>query len=108
MTVVVITGCFQYYQESKSSKIMESFKNLVPTVRNEFLCAREWITLLVNLFILFQFALVHRDGEKQQVHTEELVVGDIVEVKGGDRVPADLRIISASGFKVCFPFLYSL
>ncbi|VDO10990.1 unnamed protein product [Brugia timori] len=77
MTVVVITGCFQYYQESKSSKIMESFKNLVPT-----------------------FALVHRDGEKQQVHTEELVVGDIVEVKGGDRVPADLRIISASGFKV--------
>lgn len=32
MTVVVITGCFQYYQESKSSKIMESFKNLVPTV----------------------------------------------------------------------------
>ncbi|VDP13689.1 unnamed protein product [Onchocerca flexuosa] len=57
MTVVVITGCFQYYQESKSSKIMESFKNLVPT-----------------------YALVHRDGEKQQVHTEELVIGDIVEV----------------------------
>ncbi|KAL3985494.1 Potassium-transporting ATPase alpha chain 2 [Acanthocheilonema viteae] len=77
MTVVVITGCFQYYQESKSSRIMESFKNLVPT-----------------------YALVHRDGEKQQVHTEELVVGDIVEVKGGDRVPADLRVISASGFKV--------
>lgn len=43
---------------------------------------------------------MHRDGEKQQVHTEDLVVGDIVEVKGGDRVPADLRIISASGFKV--------
>lgn len=32
MTVVVITGCFQYYQESKSSKIMDSFKNMVPTV----------------------------------------------------------------------------
>ncbi|VDN07506.1 unnamed protein product [Thelazia callipaeda] len=77
MTVVVITGCFQYYQESKSSKIMESFKNLVPT-----------------------FALVYRDGEKEQVRTEDLVVGDIVEVKGGDRVPADLRVISASGFKV--------
>ncbi|KHJ88109.1 e1-E2 ATPase [Oesophagostomum dentatum] len=77
MTVVVITGCFQYYQESKSSKIMESFKSMVPT-----------------------FALVHRDGQKQQIRTEELVVGDIIEVKGGDRVPADIRIITAFGFKV--------
>uniref|UniRef100_A0A1I7T1E9 Sodium/potassium-transporting ATPase subunit alpha n=1 Tax=Caenorhabditis tropicalis TaxID=1561998 RepID=A0A1I7T1E9_9PELO len=77
MTVVVITGVFQYYQESKSSKIMDSFKNMVPT-----------------------FALVHRDGQKQQVRTEDLVVGDIVEVKGGDRVPADIRVISAFGFKV--------
>ena len=77
MGVVIITGCFQYYQESKSSKIMESFKNMVPT-----------------------FALVRRNGEKIQLATEKLVVGDIVEVKGGDRVPADLRIISAMGFKV--------
>ena len=30
--VVVITGCFSYYQETKSSKIMESFKNMVPQV----------------------------------------------------------------------------
>jgi magnesium-transporting ATPase (P-type) len=28
--VVIITGCFQYYQESKSSKIMESFKKMIP------------------------------------------------------------------------------
>ena len=30
--VVVVTGIFSYYQESKSSKIMESFKNMVPQV----------------------------------------------------------------------------
>ncbi|KAE9548777.1 hypothetical protein FO519_008015 [Halicephalobus sp. NKZ332] len=77
MAVVIITGCFQYYQESKSSKIMESFKSMVPT-----------------------FALVYRNGEKVQLGTEKLVVGDVVEVKGGDRVPADLRIVSAFGFKV--------
>jgi sodium/potassium-transporting ATPase subunit alpha len=77
MGVVIITGCFQYYQESKSSKIMESFKSMVPT-----------------------FALVYRDGEKVQLPTEKLVVGDIVELKGGDRVPADIRVIYAMGFKV--------
>uniref|UniRef100_A0A8C1K2K0 Sodium/potassium-transporting ATPase subunit alpha n=1 Tax=Cyprinus carpio TaxID=7962 RepID=A0A8C1K2K0_CYPCA len=30
--VVIVTGCFSYYQEAKSSKIMDSFKNLVPQV----------------------------------------------------------------------------
>uniref|UniRef100_A0A8C2G806 Sodium/potassium-transporting ATPase subunit alpha n=1 Tax=Cyprinus carpio TaxID=7962 RepID=A0A8C2G806_CYPCA len=30
--VVIITGCFSYYQEAKSSRIMDSFKNMVPQV----------------------------------------------------------------------------
>ncbi|CAG7834151.1 unnamed protein product [Allacma fusca] len=30
----------------------------------------------------------------------DLVVGDIVDVKFGDRIPADIRIIESSGFKV--------
>ena len=34
------------------------------------------------------------------INAEEVVVGDLVEVKGGDRIPADLRIISANGCKV--------
>lgn len=41
-----------------------------------------------------------REGEKIQINAEEVVVGDLVEVKGGDRVPADLRIISSHGCKV--------
>ncbi|VTJ73034.1 Hypothetical predicted protein [Marmota monax] len=75
--VVIITGCFSYYQEAKSSKIMESFKNMVP-----------------------QQALVIRDGEKMQIDVQDVVVGDLVEVKGGDRIPADLRLISSQGCKV--------
>ncbi|KAL0963555.1 hypothetical protein UPYG_G00307910 [Umbra pygmaea] len=75
--VVMITGVFSYYQEAKASNIMDSFKNLVP-----------------------QQALVIRDGEKMNINTEDVVVGDLVEVKGGDRVPADLRIISANHCKV--------
>ena len=75
--VVVITGVFSYYQESKSSKIMESFKNMVP-----------------------QYALCLRDGEKITIKAEELTLGDIIEVKFGDRIPADIRVLESRGFKV--------
>lgn len=40
---------------------------------------------------MLQFAIVYRDGTKQELPTEVLVVGDIVELKGGDRIPADIR-----------------
>lgn len=30
--VVIVTGCFSYYQEARSSQIMESFKKMVPQV----------------------------------------------------------------------------
>merc|ERR1712198_222349 len=75
--VVTVTGVFSYYQESKSDKIMESFKNLVP-----------------------QYAKVLRDGKKIDIKAEELTLGDIVDVQFGDRLPADLRVLEARGFKV--------
>ncbi|CAG0888914.1 unnamed protein product [Darwinula stevensoni] len=75
--VVIITGCFSYYQEAKSSRIMESFKNMVP-----------------------QYAVVHRGNQTLTVRAEELVIGDVVDVKFGDRIPADIRIIETRGFKV--------
>ncbi|KAE8594628.1 hypothetical protein XENTR_v10019723 [Xenopus tropicalis] len=77
IAVVVVTGCFGYYQEFKSTNIIASFKNLVP-----------------------QQATVLRDGEKFQINANQLVVGDLVEIKGGDRVPADIRIITSQGCKV--------
>ena len=36
----------------------------------------------------------------------KLVVGDIVSIKFGDRLPADIRIIDSAGFKVNFSYLY--
>ena len=64
---------------------MESFKNLVP-----------------------QYAVVRRNGEKITVKAAELTLGDIVDIKFGDRVPADLRVIEARGFKVRDIFFNSL
>jgi len=34
------------------------------------------------------------------LRAEDLVLGDVVEVKFGDRIPADIRIIESRGFKV--------
>ena len=41
-----------------------------------------------------------REGEKMQINAEFVVRGDLVEIKGGDRIPADLRVVSSSGCKV--------
>lgn len=47
-----------------------------------------------------QHACVIRGGQKYTVPAESIVAGDVVEVKGGDRIPADIRIIIAHGCKV--------
>uniref|UniRef100_A0A9L0IJN8 Sodium/potassium-transporting ATPase subunit alpha n=1 Tax=Equus asinus TaxID=9793 RepID=A0A9L0IJN8_EQUAS len=75
--VVILTGIFAYYQEAKSTNIMASFSKMIP-----------------------QQALVIRDSEKKTVPAEQLVVGDIVEIKGGDKIPADIRLLSTQGCKV--------
>ena len=56
---------------------MESFANMIP-----------------------QNATVIREGEKLTVGVRDLVVGDLVVMKFGDRVPADVRITQSQGFKV--------
>ena len=56
---------------------MESFKKMVP-----------------------QEALVLREGDKITMPAEDVVVGDVIFVKFGDRIPADVRVVEAKGFKV--------
>ncbi|RHY85242.1 hypothetical protein DYB37_001233, partial [Aphanomyces astaci] len=71
--VVVITGLFSYFQNRKSSNLMESFKNMMPTITT-----------------------VIRDGRSQKIDASLLVRGDVIAIKGGDKVPADIRIIECS------------
>lgn len=49
---------------------MESFKNFLPPK-----------------------TLCYRDGQRINVDAIKLVPGDIVEIKAGDKIPADVRII---------------
>jgi sodium/potassium-transporting ATPase subunit alpha len=75
--VVLITSIFSYAQKAKSERIMEGFKNMLP-----------------------QSAIVMRNGKSQTIPAEDVVMGDIVELHGGDRIPADIRILESSAMKV--------
>jgi len=75
--VVIITSVFSYYQEFKSNSIMEKFKNFLP-----------------------QMATVIRNGEKIKIDATDVVLGDVIEIIGGNKVPADLRLIQVSNLKV--------
>ncbi|XP_050459933.1 sodium/potassium-transporting ATPase subunit alpha-like isoform X2 [Cataglyphis hispanica] len=77
VSICITSGVFAYIQESKNIKVMESFKKMVPT-----------------------FATVIRDGVKLRLGTEELVLGDLVEIRMGDKIPADIRIIECHGLRV--------
>ncbi len=41
-----------------------------------------------------------REGRKNLIDANLVVVGDLVQCKSGDRVPADIRIIKSDGMKV--------
>ncbi|UTR16122.1 HAD-IC family P-type ATPase [Salipaludibacillus sp. LMS25] len=74
--VAVINAVIGYFQESKAEKALEGIKNMLSLE-----------------------ASVLRDGEKQLIDAKELVPGDIVYLNSGDKVPADLRLISANQLK---------
>ena len=45
-------------------------------------------------------ALVVRDGAEQKIPADQLVPDDLVMIASGDRIPADIRLISAHGLQV--------
>jgi sodium/potassium-transporting ATPase subunit alpha len=82
MLVIICNSALNVYQQLKSIKIVAAFSKLLPTL-----------------------ATVRRDGSEQQILTEQIVPGDIILVRMGDKLPADCRFISCDGLKVithCF------
>ncbi|MFN3367082.1 MAG: cation-translocating P-type ATPase, partial [Exiguobacterium mexicanum] len=74
VTVIAVVG---YLQENKAEQALEGIKKLLETK-----------------------ASVIRDGKQIQVDSSDLVVGDILVLAAGDKVPADARVIQAEKFKV--------
>jgi Na+-exporting ATPase len=44
-------------------------------------------------------AVAVRDGKAESISTQEIVPGDLVELKTGDTIPADIRVVEAVNFE---------
>ena len=75
--VTVINALIGHIQESNAEKSLKSIRNM-----------------------LSSDAQVIRDGNHMTVATTELVPGDIVVLRAGDRIPADMRLIEAHNLRV--------
>lgn len=70
LLVVVINGLISYWQERKAEDSLDGLRNMMG-----------------------QESVVLSDGIQETIDAEQLVRGDIVILKAGDVVPADLRLI---------------
>ncbi len=77
VAMLLISGLVRLSQEIRAKKITDTLTKLVPT-----------------------YAKVKRDGIWSEIHSNELVVGDIVRFTAGDRACADVRLIQTRDFFV--------
>ncbi|KAH8556555.1 K, P-type ATPase [Umbelopsis sp. PMI_123] len=71
--VIVIQIIFTVWQDYTTSQVMKSIHSMLPA----------------NCIVL-------RDGEKKQIAASDLVIGDVVVLSLGIKVPADLRLVEVS------------
>ena len=75
--VAVINALIGHIQESNAEKSLQSIRNM-----------------------LSSDARVIRNGVHETIQTTEIVPGDIIVLRAGDRVPADMRVIEAHNLRV--------
>lgn len=75
--VNVINGLFSFWQQYRAAKATDALKKMLPT----------YVTVL-------------REGKKQQIAVEDIVVGDIITLNSGDNIPADARLFHSTGMQV--------
>ncbi|MCU7931831.1 MAG: cation-transporting P-type ATPase [Candidatus Thiodiazotropha sp. (ex Codakia rugifera)] len=76
-SVVIINAIIGYIQEGKAEDALKAIRQM-----------------------LSPHAMVLRDGKQISLDAERLVVGDVVLLQSGDRVPADMRLIRVKGLQV--------
>ena len=73
LAILIMNSLLGFYQEYKANRSLEK---LISMVQVE--------------------ATVFRDGKIRTINAEELVCGDIIQIEGGDKIPADARLIDAT------------
>ncbi|WP_249869839.1 calcium-translocating P-type ATPase, SERCA-type [Oceanobacillus saliphilus] len=76
MIIVFINGFIGFFQEQKAENSLEKLKELSAPMANVF-----------------------RDKQWGKVTSREVVVGDIVKINSGDRIPADIRIVKSNSME---------
>jgi magnesium-transporting ATPase (P-type) len=77
IAVILINGLFSFLQEYRAGQLLAALRSQIP--------AR---------------ALVQRGGQLLEIQAGELVPGDVIRLREGDRVPADCRLIAAAALEV--------
>lgn len=77
--------------------LMAVFINVVLGFFEEYKAETSFSALLK---VVVNYCKVRRDGHERQISIDQLVLGDIVYLSAGDRVPADLRLIQVNDLKV--------
>ena len=77
LAVVIINAVLGVYQESKAEKAIEALQEMSAATSK-----------------------VLRDGRVQVIHSEDLVVGDVILLEAGDAVPADARVLESASLQV--------
>ena len=77
LAVVLVNAVIGVIQEGKAEKAMEAIRDM-----------------------LSPQATVLREGTRKHIKSEAIVPGDIVYVKAGDRVPADIRLFDTHGLQI--------
>ena len=54
----------------------------------------------MQFVLLTDVTQVVREGTQKEIEASELVVGDIVQIRGGDKTPADIRMLECHSIKV--------
>ena len=75
--VVLINAIIGVIQEGKAERALDAIRNM-----------------------LSPNAMVLRDGQRREIPAEQLVVGDIVLLSSGDKIPADLRLIETRQLRI--------